>query len=328
MKSPLLSVDDLQVEFHYRDRPAFQALTGVSFEVGEGEVFGLVGETGCGKTLTGLSVLRVLPPNASVTGRITLKGRDVLSLPDGQLVELRGRLAAMIFQDPTRAFNPVFTITDQINDVLRRHFQLSAKERRDLVVDTLQAVGLPDAGRVARSYPHELSGGMLQRAMIAMALACQPALLIADEPTTSLDVTIAAGIITLLRRLQAERQFSILFITHNLALVAELCDRVAVLYAGRVVEIAPSAELFDAPHHPYTVGLLGALPTAETRGRSLVPIPGNVPFNPGDVVGCAFADRCKHVMAQCRREAPPAYEVSIGHRSACYLSGGQSVRTP
>lgn len=322
----LLSVEDLRIEFRSRGRPPFHALNGVSFELEEGEVFGLVGETGCGKTLTGLSILRVLPPNASVEGRITMRGQDVGSLSDKELRQFRGRSVAMVFQDPTRAFNPTFTIADQIADVAREHLDLSRDERRDLIVQSLRAVGLPDAERVGRSYPHELSGGMLQRAMIAMALTCKPALLIADEPTTSLDVTIAAGVMRLLQRLQAERQFSILFITHNLGLIAEICHRVGVLYAGRIVESAPTADLFKAPHHPYTIGLLGALPSPETRGKKLAPIPGSVPNDAGNAPGCAFADRCRYVMPRCRVETPPAYEVSSGHFSACFLADPEGVQ--
>jgi peptide/nickel transport system ATP-binding protein len=316
----LLSVQDLRVEFPRRGDSPLTPLRGVSFDLGEGEVFGLVGETGCGKTLTGLSILRVLPVGAKVQGRILLDGRNTLELSSSELAALRGRRISMIYQDPTSAFNPCFTVGSQIGDVVRQHLPLNSGSRRDRVVETLDAVGLPDAARVARAYPHELSGGMLQRAMIAMSIICEPALLIADEPTTSLDVTIAASIVKLLRQLQAQRDFSILFITHNLGLVAEMCDRVAVLYAGRVVETAPAATLLRSPQHPYTQGLLGALPTSNTRGRSLVSIPGTVPVNPGDVAGCAFASRCAFVMERCRTDPPGFYEVIDDHHVECFLA--------
>lgn len=322
----LLRIEDLRVRFGGRSGPRLTALDGVDLRLSPGEVLGLVGETGCGKTMTGLSVLRLLPPGAEVaSGRIEFEGEDLLAMPERQVRRLRGRRVAMIFQNPAAAFNPVFTIGWQIERVMAEHLDLDRRARRARLVEVLHEVGLPDVDRVAGAYPHQLSGGMLQRAMIAMALVNRPSLVIADEPTTALDATIAAQILVLLRRLQAEHGFGVLFITHNLAAVRQVCDRVAVLYAGRVIETAPTGELFAAAQHPYTRGLLASAPSIAARGSRLAAIEGSVPADPGAVIGCSFAPRCPLVFDECRRVRPPFTPISGTHASACLLAADPSA---
>ncbi len=317
----LLAIDDLRVVFGGRHAPRLTALDGVELKLAPGESLGLVGETGCGKTLTGLSVLRLLPPGAKVSsGAIQFEGEDLLGMPERRVQRLRGRRIAMIFQNPASAFNPVFTIGWQIDRVMSQHLDLDRRGRRERLAEVLGEVGLPDVERIADAYPHQLSGGMLQRAMIAMALVNRPSLVIADEPTTALDATIAAQILALLRRLQDEHGFGILFITHNLPAVRQLCDRVAVLYAGRVIETAPTEELFAAAQHPYTRGLLASAPSVSSRGARLAAIEGSVPPDPGAVVGCTFAPRCPLAFDECRRVRPPAVSISPTHESACLLA--------
>ena len=281
MTAPLLAVRDLAVSFVTRDGTT-AGLDGVSLEVGQGEIVGLVGETGCGKTLTGLAVLGLLPRTARVTrGSVTLAGRELVGLSQGALRDVRGSSVAMVFQNPASAFNPVFTIGAQMRHVLGAHERLSKADATARIREGLAEVGLPEVDRVERAYPHQLSGGMLQRAMIATALLCRPRLLIADEPTTALDVTIEAQILRLIRRLQETRGFSVLFITHDLAVVRSISDRVVVLYAGRVAEAAATAGLFEAPAHPYTRGLMAAVPRASGRRETLASIPGHVPADVG-----------------------------------------------
>jgi oligopeptide/dipeptide ABC transporter ATP-binding protein len=320
MTNPLLRIQDLHIEFH-TSHGRVRALNGVSFDVQPGEVFGLVGETGCGKTITGLSVLRLLPPPARITaGRITFEGLDVLSLPEREMQSLRGRKIAVIFQDPASSLNPVFTIGAQIEKVIRDHLHVSPAQAHHRARGILSSVGLPDVDRILDSYPHELSGGMQQRAMIALALSCQPSLLIADEPTTALDVTIQSQILSLLRDVQKEFNLALILITHNLGVVAEMCDRLAVLYAGRVVETGPTQMIFESPQHPYTHGLMSAIPRPGSRGSRLAAIPGSVPVDPGAMAGCVFALRCAHAFERCRAESPPLFAVSAGHQSACFLA--------
>ena len=316
--STLLTLDHLEIEFKTARGP-LRALAGISLDVQRGEIFGIVGETGCGKTVTGLSVLRLLPKSASLRGKILFEGQDLLTLPPADMESIRGRKIAMIFQDPSASLNPVFTVGEQIQRVIRQHLRLEAGAARAHAAKQLAAVGLPDVERVLGSYPHHLSGGMQQRVMIAMALACAPSLLIADEPTTALDVTIQAQILRLLQDLQKQLQLSIVLITHNLGVVAHVCDRMAVLYAGRVAESGPTRELLVNPQHPYTRGLMAAIPHPGHCGQRMEAIPGTVPANPGAVPGCLFAPRCPHAVARCQTETPPLFTVAEAHRAACFL---------
>ena len=319
MNEPILNIDNLHIQFD-TPRGTLYAVNGVSFDVMPGEIFGIVGETGCGKSITGLSVMQLLPEIGSTPkGSITFDGLDILSQTEAEMRNIRGQQIAMIFQDPTTSLNPVFTIGQQMERVIRTQLGLSKKEAQQRTEEMLSAVGLPDVARIRKSYPHQLSGGMKQRAMIAMALSCNPKLLIADEPTTALDVTIQAQILTLLKALQAKFNIAIVFITHNLGVVAQVCDRVAVLYAGRVAESGPTEKIFSEPHHPYTKGLLAAVPRPGSKGSDLNAIPGSVPANPGEVVGCPFASRCASAHERCMEERPSLIQVSDAHQSACFL---------
>jgi peptide/nickel transport system ATP-binding protein len=325
MSNPLLVIEDLHLEFH-TGHGRFQAINGINFHLNRGELFGVVGETGCGKTITGLSVLRLLPRSARITaGRILFNGVDLLQLPEKEMRAMRGRHIAMIFQDAGASLNPVFTIGSQMERVVRQHARSSSSRMRQQIGETLEAVGLSDVERIMAAYPHQLSGGMKQRAMIAMALVCEPSLIIADEPTTALDVTIQAQILALLRELRGKLGISVLLITHNLGVVAQTCDRLAVLYAGRVVETGTTEHLFRAPHHPYTQGLMQAIPRPGSRGRPLTAIPGSVPANPGAVSGCVFAPRCTHAFDRCHAEAPALTNLDNDHQSACFLEPTRSV---
>jgi len=317
----LLGVRDLYLEFR-TSRGIHKALIGVSFDVQKGEIFGLVGETGCGKTVTGLSILRLLPRSARISqGQIIFDGEDLLQLSKKEMEKVRGGKIAMIFQDPSSSLNPVFTIGSQIERVIHQHLSMSKTEAREHAEKMLAAVGLPDVSRILSSYPHQLSGGMQQRVMIAMALSCRPRLLIADEPTTALDVTIQAQILHLLRDLQQKMEFSVILITHNLGVVAQTCDRLAVLYAGRVAETGSTRDIFNDPQHPYTRGLMNAIPRPGSRGKKMSAILGTVPSNPGQIVGCAFAPRCEFAFERCALEAPQLVNVETGHKSACFLAG-------
>ena len=298
----MLRVENLVTRFHTYDG-VVRALEGVSFEVREGEIFGLVGETGCGKSVTTYSTLRLLPSTGRVhSGSITLAGESLLDASESRMREVRGGEIAMIFQDPLSALNPVMRVGDQIAESVRLHDDLpDANAVTARVVEVLGQVRMPDPAGAARAFPHELSGGMQQRVMIAMALAGRPKLLIADEPTTALDVTIQSQVLQLLRQLKQEAGLTVLLITHDLGVVAELCDRVAVMYAGTIVETAPVAELFSDPQHPYTQGLLAALPGAS---ETLAPVPGRVPDLLAPPSGCRFHPRCPLAVDRCRAEAP------------------------
>jgi len=319
---PLLSVENLWVQF-----PTYagtvRAVNGVSLQVNHGEIYGLVGETGCGKTITGLSILRLVPPPGEiVSGTITLEDLDIMSMDKAALNRIRGGRAAMIFQDPSASLNPVFTIGEQISLVIRSHQEVGRRESYEHVLAMLDAVELPDPAHVARAYPHELSGGMQQRVMIALALCSNPELLIADEPTTALDVTIQAQILELLARLREDRGLAILIITHNLGVVAEICDRVSVLYAGHVVEEGSVRHIFKSMHHPYTRGLLAALPHPGTHGTILPAIPGSVPSLHDTYAGCPFHQRCPDMLDICPVEAPQLRSSTPDrpdHRVACHL---------
>ncbi len=316
--SDLLSINNLAIDFKTA-RGVHKALQNVSFSVKRGEIFGVVGETGCGKTITGLSILRLLPKSAVVRGEIMFDDRNLLTLSETEMNAVRGGRISMIFQDPTSSLNPVFTIGEQITRVVRQHLKLDKQDARTQAEESLAAVGLADVKRVMISYPYQLSGGQQQRVMIAMALACRPSLLIADEPTTALDVTIQAQILNLLRDLQKKFDLSIVLITHNLGVVAQACDRMAVLYAGTVAETSPTSFVYESAHHPYSQGLLGAIPRPGSRGQRMAAIPGTVPSNPGEIVGCAFAPRCPHAFERCSIEKPPLKNVGEFHESACFL---------
>ncbi len=321
---PVLEIRGLTLEFAGEDRTTV-ALRGVDLSIAPGEALGVVGETGCGKTVTGLAAMRLLPRSAHLSaGAMRFEGRDLLALGDDAMRSLRGGAIAMIFQNPSTAFNPVFSIGSQMRDVLSAHDRERGAAAQARIREVLGAVGMPDVERVVRAYPHQLSGGMLQRAMIAMALLCRPRLLIADEPTTALDVTIAAQILALLRTLQQQQGFSVLLITHDLGVVRRVCDRVAVLYAGRVVETATTAELFRSPRHPYTRGLLAAVPRTSADAGALQVIPGTVPHDLAVIAGCAFAPRCPVALERCGREDPTLDPVSgdRGHLAACHLAEG------
>ena len=329
MTPPLLSVDDLRVAFHTDAGPA-RAVDGVSFTVGAGETVGLVGESGCGKSLTALSLLRLLPDGALVASasRITFEQHAMLSLPDRELRRLRGRRLAMVFQEPMTALNPVLTVGDQVAEVLRVHTALDRATAWQRAVDMLAQVGIADADTRARQYPHELSGGMRQRVMIAMALVLEPALLIADEPTTALDVTIQAQILDLLRTLRERTGMAMLLITHDLGIVAEMASRVLVMYAGEVVEEAPVEQLFAAPGHPYTAGLLAAVPTLDLARARLQTIPGTVPSPTDWPAGCRFRARCPHAWDRCAVDAPALVQLGPAHRVRCHLVQEPERRRP
>ncbi|MCW5734981.1 MAG: ABC transporter ATP-binding protein [Enhydrobacter sp.] len=321
--SAILEVRDLRTEFRSEAGTA-QAVDGISLLVGRGETLALVGESGCGKSMTGLSLLRIVPKPYGhiVGGEIRLDGRDLLKLPEAAMRQVRGNEVAMIFQEPMTSLNPVFTIGNQIVEAIQTHRDVGKAEARRLTVELLDQVGIPDAGRRLDDYPHRLSGGMRQRAMIAMAISCKPKLLIADEPTTALDVTVQAQILALLRRLQDELEMGMILITHDLAVVAETASRVAVMYAGRIVENGTVREVLRHPRHPYTQGLLQATPHARKAGgtrRKLAEITGLVPSLYDMPPGCAFAPRCPKAQAVCRSTVPT---LAVGGGNvACHFPG-------
>ncbi len=316
----LLSVRDLKVTFVTGGRTV-RALDGVDFEIEEGQSFGLVGETGCGKSVTALSVLRLIPhpPGKIVAGEIHFRGKNLLTLPEEEIRSIRGKEISMIFQEPMTSLNPVFRIGDQISEVIRLHQGLSPAAAWSKAVEMLDKVRIPDARRVAKQFPHQLSGGMRQRVMIAMELSCHPYLLIADEPTTALDVTIQAQILKLIKDIKKELGTSILLITHDLGVIAEMCDRVGVMYAGALVEEAAVDDIFEAPKHPYTKGLWGAIPRVDDEKEALAVIPGMVPDLSNPPAGCRFHPRCPQRFEPCDRAIPPLFPVSPGHRVACFL---------
>jgi peptide/nickel transport system ATP-binding protein len=314
--APLIALAGLAVDFDIGHR-VVRALHGVDLHVDRGEAVGLVGESGSGKSITWLAALGLLGPRAHVHGSVTLDGTELLGAPVAALEAVRGRRVAMIFQDPASALNPVHRVGRQIGEALALHRGLDGAAARAEAVRLLDRVGIADARRRLNDYPHQLSGGMNQRVMIAMALAGEPDLLIADEPTTALDATIQAQILDLLRQLRREGGMSMVLISHDLGVVAENSDRIAVMYAGRIVEEAPTAELFAAPRHPYTVGLLAALPDLEGPRRRLVAIPGTVPEPTRLPSGCAFAPRCARAVPDCDAGVPRFVAVGHAHRAAC-----------
>jgi peptide/nickel transport system ATP-binding protein len=318
----LLVVEDLGVEFNRRGIEPFHAVDGVSFAVDPGQTVGLVGESGCGKSVTSLAIMRLLPSRGNrVTGRVGFDGSDLLRLPIREMRDRRGRDLAMIFQDPLSSLNPVISIGVQVTEVLRRHRGMKGAAARAEARDLLDQVGIPDPDRRLNEYPHQLSGGMRQRALIAMAVACRPRLLIADEPTTALDVTIQAQILQLLGTLVREHGTALIMITHDLGVVAGLCDQVNVLYGGRIVERADRHELFAAPQHPYTHGLLGSIPRLDApAGERLHPVQGSVSDNIPWDTACAFAPRCGNEIDRCRTVSPEltAAPLGRGHLLRCF----------
>ena len=300
-----------------------KAVDAVNLEIGAGEVLGLVGESGCGKSVTAMSIMRLLPspPAFYPSGEIRFKGRNLLQVSDDEIRRIRGNQISMIFQEPMSALNPVFTIGNQIGEVFRVHRELSRAQANEKAIQIMDSVGVPSPEKRVKAYPFELSGGMRQRVMIAMALACRPALLLADEPTTALDVTVQAQILQLMMDLRRDLDTSIILITHDLAVVAETTERMAVMYTGRIVEEASTLEIFDRPLHPYTIGLMSAIPTAEVdlSKPELHEIPGMVPSLLKLPPGCSFAPRCSQAEDICRREKPHLESVAPNHKVACWL---------
>jgi oligopeptide/dipeptide ABC transporter ATP-binding protein len=321
MAPPLLSIRDLRTWF-YTESGVARAVDGVSFDVGAGETVGIVGESGCGKSVTALSILRLIQPPGRIEpgSRIEFEGKDLVTLPDDQMREIRGNRISMIFQEPMSALNPVFSVGDQVAEVARIHAGLSRKKAWDRAVETLALTGIPAPEERAKQYPHQLSGGMRQRVLIAMALIMKPALVIADEPTTALDVTIQAQILDLLMHLQKEFGTSILMITHDLGVIAETTSRVIVMYAGEIVEEAAVTELFAHPHHPYTEGLMHSMPHIGHDQERLNVIPGTVPAPTNWPHGCRFRERCPYSWDLPEREHPQLYDVGPGHVSRCHLA--------
>ena len=317
----LLDVKDLRVYFR-SEEGTVKAVDGISFDVKQGETLGIVGESGSGKTVANLSLMRLIPepPGEIVSGSVILRGRDVLKLPARDLRRLRGKQVAMIFQDPMTALNPFMRVSKQLMEVTQLHLGHTKIQAREHAVKMLEHVGIPDASARIDSYPHEFSGGMRQRVMIAMALSCEPDLLIADEPTTALDVTIQAQILELIKRLKAETGASVILITHDLGIVAGMTDQVIVMYAGKIFERAPTAELFQHPGNPYTRGLLRSVPNPTDEQGQLYQIPGQPPDLARLPAGCPFAPRCERAEEVCRREFPPFVQLTSEHYSLCHFA--------
>ena len=317
----VLKIEDLHVSF---DTYAGEvhSVRGVSLQVNEGEVLAIVGESGCGKSVTAKTIMKLnpMPPARIKKGTITLCGKDIVAASEKEMQGIRGQLVSMIFQDPMTGLNPTMKVGKQITETLHKHKKLSGAKCREEAIHLLKMVQIPNAEDRARQYPHEFSGGMRQRAMIAMALSCNPKLLIADEPTTALDVTIQAQIMQLMGKIREETGTAIILITHDLGVVANLADRVAVMYAGKVVEQGTSQDIFYRARHPYTAALLRSLPTVETKhDEELISIPGTPPDLFAPPKGCAFASRCEHCMKICKNHQPPVFEVTQGHTASCWL---------
>jgi oligopeptide/dipeptide ABC transporter ATP-binding protein len=321
MNDPLLQVQDLKIQFFTEDG-VVRAVDGISFDIRSGEIMGMVGESGCGKSVSALSILRLLAPSAKVvSGEINFRGKNLIQASEREMQQVRGNQIAMIFQEPMTSLNPVMTVGDQVAESLILHKRMSHKEALTEAIRLFESVRIPDASNRVKDYPHQMSGGMRQRVMIAMAIACHPALLIADEPTTALDVTIQAQILELLNQLRSEYGLSILLITHALGVVAETADRVIVMYAGKIVEEAPVQEIFEHPCHPYTVGLLDSIPKIETDGTKrdrLKTIEGFVPDLMKLPAGCSFYDRCTDRMDHCSEAYPEIFWINPQHRVSCF----------
>lgn len=327
-QAPVLDVKELRTSFFSSDGE-IPAVDNISFSVHKGEILGIVGESGCGKSVTSLSIMKLIPqpPGKIVGGEILLNGEDIVPASEKRMRQIRGNEIAMIFQEPMTSLNPLFTIGNQLIEGITLHKKINKKEALKLGVEMLKLVGLPRAEQIMKEYPHQLSGGMRQRVMIAMALSCDPKLLIADEPTTALDVTIQAQILSLMKDLNKKLDTAIMMITHDLGVVADVCQRVIVMYAGKVVEEANVREIFKNPKHPYTIGLLESVPDVREKKERLYSIPGNVP-RPGSITeGCRFAARCEKAFDRCFGENPPLYQYEDGHYVRCFLhaTGGEKV---
>lgn len=319
-ESYLLQVKQLITNFYTEDG-VFSAVNDVSFSLKPGETLGIVGESGSGKSVTSLSIMGLIPKsNGKVEGSILYNGEELTNLSEKQMRKLRGNEIAMIFQEPMTSLNPVFTIGNQMVESIRLHTSLSKKEAKKKAIDMLKRVGIPRAEEIMNEYPHQLSGGMRQRVMIAMAMSCTPSILIADEPTTALDVTIQAQILDLMRNLKKDSNTSILLITHDLGVVAEMCDRVIVMYAGKIVEEADVRTIFHYPNHPYTKGLIQSTPQLNETKQRLYSIPGNVPSIKEMPSGCTFAPRCEYATDQCLHQVPELKDVGTNHKSRCWLN--------
>ena len=319
-QAPLLAIEGLKVVFHGERGRATHAVDTIDLTLMRGATLGIVGESGCGKSVTALAIMGLLARTAAVSGAVRFDGTDLVSAPQAQIRELRGNRLAMIFQEPMTSLNPSYSIGEQIVESLVEHRGLSRKDARRRAIELLRRVDIPSPEKRIDDYPHRLSGGMRQRAMIAMALACEPELLIADEPTTALDVTVQAQILDLLRELRRAGRVAVILITHDLGIVAEICDAVAVMYAGEVVERAPAAALFERPAHPYTVGLLGSLPRLDHQVAKLAAIEGMVPDMSALPSGCRFAPRCPFADDRCRRERPPVVALEGDRWSRCFYA--------
>lgn len=316
----LLEVIDLKTTFS-TDDGELSAVDGVTFNLNPGETLGIVGESGSGKSVTSLSIMGLIPkPPGKIYGSVRYKDQELVDLSEKKMRELRGNEIAMIFQEPMTSLNPVFTIGNQMLEAIKLHLKLSNKESKKLAIEMLKLVGIPRAEEIMNEYPHQLSGGMRQRIMIAMAMSCNPSILIADEPTTALDVTIQAQILDLMKKLKKEHGTSILLITHDLGVVAEMCERVIVMYTGKVVEEADVRTIFHNPMHPYTKGLIKSTPKLSTETKRLYTIPGNVPSLSDMPKGCSFAPRCEYVMDICTIQTPDLIVVEEGHKSRCWLN--------
>ena len=318
-EAPVLKVENLRTYFRTRWGEV-KAVDGVNFELRKGETLGIVGESGSGKSVTMLSMMRLIPmpPGRIVEGSITLYGEDLLQLSESEMSKVRGSKIALIIQDPMTSLNPVLSIGNQVTEAIRIHQDIPKRSVMEKALEVLRKVNIPAAESRVRDYPHQMSGGMRQRVVGAIGISCQPLVLIADEPTTSLDVTIQAQYLKLLRDLQQESGLSLIFITHDFGIVAKMCDRVAVMYAGRIVEEGAVRDIFNAPSHPYTEALLASVPKMEEDVERLYAIEGQPPLLHDLPVGCAFADRCQYVMDRCREEYPPEFPVAEGHYSACW----------
>jgi oligopeptide/dipeptide ABC transporter ATP-binding protein len=326
VSEPVLEIDNLSVRFNLK-RGVLRAVDGVSLSIRKGETFGLVGESGSGKTVTARSVMRLIPtpPGEIAGGTVRFEGRDIYQMSDREIREIRGNQIAMVFQEPMSALNPVFTVGSQIGDVLRTNLGLSKAEARERTVEMLQLVGIPSPTSRIDSYVHEFSGGMRQRVMLAMALSCDPTFLIADEPTTALDVTIQATILELITSMIERFHMSLLFITHNLGVVAHACDSIGVMYASHLVEMGSKEEIFANPQHPYTIGLLRSIPRLDVQEKFLTPINGYVCNMMDPPQGCKFHPRCDQAMDICREQVPEFRELAPGHHAACHLHTQSSV---